>query len=128
MCQSCSFGTVTTCRVCLRRAGRVRRLSAQSKDWSQPSDSVYSHILPIVSLDDNDVLETGSIYRTRFTKYRPLQHGDMGKKAVAAGAPRAAHKSYIDKKKKKRSHHQKSKGKDEGDRKIMRDLKGHNGD
>jgi len=98
----CSNGTVTTCRTCLRRAGRVRRLSTQCQHISE-SDSVDS--LPIVSLDDNDVLETMSIYRTRHTKYRPPQVGDVGKKAVAAGAQRAAHKSYIDKTEKKRSHH-----------------------
>jgi len=121
----CSNGTVTTCRTCLRRAGRVRRLSTQCQHISE-SDSVDS--LPIVSLDDNDVSETMSIYRTRHTKYRPPQVGDIGKKAVAAGAQRAAHKSYIDKTEKKRSHHQKSKGKDEDDRKIMRDFKMHNGD
>jgi len=101
----CSNGTVTTC---LHRAGWVRRLPTQCQHISE-SDSVDS--LPIVSLDNNDVLET----MTCHTKY-PTTGWDIGKKAVAAGAQRAAHKSYIDKTEKKH-HHQKSKGKDEDDRK-----------
>jgi len=131
---SCACSKVTTCNVCLRKAGKVKRLTddIKSKDdfflaenASDRKNNFLSEeeILPSLNFDDNDIVEEMSEYKTRHTKWRPPQSGDIGKKAVAAGGPRANHKSVFDKKAQKRSHHQKVKGKDEGTRREMRDFK-----
>jgi len=118
----CSKHNVSSCNTCLRRAGRTKRL-VQDDLHLQYSRQPVDSGLPVLAVDDNDVLEEIAVAKTRQAQMRPPLPEDLGKKSVAPGRGRAGHKAVIVKTEKKRSHHQKSKGKDEHVRKERRDLK-----